>query len=316
MKSFLLLFSLLTFHGFSQSPEKVIVAKQDSFFLYVNDGESTELFYYKMVPKKLIKGALVILPGMGESVESVMEQISWDEAAVKEGYLVLFPSFNFGQHFSEPTFQFLDTIFQQVMDEYDISSNEFVIGGLSLGGSTALSYAETSVKDSSTLVVPKAVFGLDPPVDEARLYNYCLREIDRNFSEGGVGEAKFLIDWFNRKYGGSPTEVPESYVETSIYSYGAENGGNAQYLKDIPVQLYSDLNVDWLLNERHRDLYDWNGSDLVAMVNDLKMMGNDQANVTISHCKGIRPNGKVHPHSWSIVDEKSFMQWLLQLENN
>ena len=36
----------------------------------------------------------------------------------------------------------------------------------------------------------------------------------------------------------------------------------------------SSLNLYDLLNERKRDLYDWNGADIVAFVNQLKINGN------------------------------------------
>jgi hypothetical protein len=49
--------------------------------------------------------------------------------------------------------------------------------------------------------------------------------------------------------------------------------------------MYTDFDVEWLMKERHRDLYDWNGTDIIAMVNRLKIMGNEDANVIISYGK-------------------------------
>ena len=92
-----------------------------------------------------------------------------------------------------------------------------------------------------------------------------------------------------------------------------ENGGNAKYLKDMPIRMYTDLDVEWLLNERHRDLYDWNGTDIVAMINQLKVLGNTDANVKISQGKGIRLDGTRHPHSWSILDTKDCIDWIVKL---
>jgi hypothetical protein len=39
-------------------------------------------------------------------------------------------------------------------------------------------------------------------------------------------------------YGGSPEKIPEKYIENSIYSYGAKDGGNAKYLKKMPLHVY------------------------------------------------------------------------------
>ena len=81
----------------------------------------------------------------------------------------------------------------------------------------------------------------------------------------------------------------------------------------MPVRLYTDLDVNYLLNERHRSAYDWNGIDIIAMINDLKMMGNPDANVIVSMGKGKRLDGSRHPHSWSILDTTDCMLWILDL---
>ena len=78
----------------------------------------------------------------------------------------------------------------------------------------------------------------------------------------------------------------------------------------------TDLDVNWLMNERRRDLYDWNGTDIVAMINDLKLMGNKDANVIITMGKGIKLDGTKHPHSWSIMENKDCFNWIEKLMKN
>jgi hypothetical protein len=80
--------------------------------------------------------------------------------------------------------------------------------------------------------------------------------------------------------------------------------------------MYTDLDVNWLMNERRRDLYDWNGTDIVAMINDLKLMGNKDANVIITMGKGIKLNGIKHPHSWTIMDNQDCFNWIEKLIKN
>jgi hypothetical protein len=87
-------------------------------------------------------------------------------------------------------------------------------------------------------------------------------------------------------------------------------------LKDIPIRIYTDLDLEYLLNDRHRDLYDWNGTDLVAMINQLKILGNIDANILISQGKGVRLNGMRTSHSWSILDNGDCLVWILSLLKN
>jgi hypothetical protein len=310
----LFVFFLVVNISTGQDFERILISETDSSRLYVNDGESNELYYLQVIPKTKIKGAIVIFPSGGETTEDLIKQIDLPQMAYKNGIVTIIPSINWGTENRAVEIEILNKIFKKAVNEHNIPKENFVLGGLSNGGMISLTYAEQAVKEKgSTYLVPKGIFGLDVPVDKTHLYEYCQREIKRNFSRAGVNEARWLINRFNQIYGGSPQEFPERYFEASIYSNGVENGGNANFLKEMPIRMYTDLDVDWLVNQRRRDLYDWNGTDIVAMINDLKLMGNEDANVIITMGKGVRLDGRKHPHSWSIMDNQDCMDWVLKL---
>ncbi|PHR44649.1 MAG: hypothetical protein COA32_14755 [Fluviicola sp.] len=292
------------------------ISSEDPYNFYINDNDSTNLFYYKMVPKEQPIGVLTILPSGGESIESMLSQITLHEEALKNNFLVIFPSYNWGTIQQIPEIDFFDTIFKQVVEEHNVSKDNFIFCGLSNGAMISLTYGLRATRDSSTYLVPKGIIGLDPPLDLTRFYRYCEREIKRDASEAGVAEAKWIKSVYEQVYGGSPDSVPMRYQEASVFTYGAEKGGNAQYFNDIAIRMHSDLNVDFLINERNRDLYDWNGSDIVAFVNQLKLNGHKQAEVVITKNKGRRPDGSLHPHSWSIIETDATIEWMLKLLDN
>jgi len=297
-----------------QDFEKVIISKSDTSNLYINDGESSELYYLKLIPKGKINGVIVILPSGGETTEDLLKQITIPKLAFDQGIATIIPSINWGTEDRKAEIETLDKIFKEISTQHQIPKENFILGGLSNGGMISLTYAKLSKKEERiTFVIPKGVFGLDVPLDKAHFYEYCEREIKRNFSEVGVNEARWIMNNYNEIYGGSPTEFPQKYIEASIYSNGVESGGNAKYLKDIPIRMYTDLDVNWLMNERRRDLYDWNGTDIVAMINDLKLMGNKDASVIITMGKGLKLDGTKHPHSWSIMDNQDCFDWILNL---
>ncbi len=305
---------LLTTICKGQNFERILISETDTANLYINDGQSNELYYLQLVPTTKIKGAIVILPSGGESTADLIKQIDLPELAFKNGVVTIIPSINWGTENKAIEIRILDKIFKEAIKKYHIPKENIVLGGLSNGGMISLAYAQQAVKEKgSTFLIPKGIFGLDVPLDKTHFYEYCQREIKRNFSEAGMNEARWLMNRFNQIYGGSPEEYPNRYVEASLYSNGAENGGNAKYLKEIPIRMYTDLDVEWLMNQRRRDLYDWNGTDIVAMINDLKLMGNKDANVIITMGKGVRLDGKKHPHSWSIMDNQDCMDWILKL---
>lgn len=295
------------------SAQKIIIQGTDPHNLYVNDGDSTLLFYHKIVPKNTPIGVLVLLPGAGERIEEVMQSITLHRLAVESGILVVFPSINFGTNKMIYEHQLLDKILKQVCSEHKIDKNKVILGGFSGGGMVSLTYTEKANREpNATFLKPKAVFGIDPPLDYAHLWNHCVNDIERNVSDVAVNESKWIMAEYTKEFGGSPQKFSKNYIKYSIYSHGVKNGGNAQYLKNTPVRLYTEPDILWQIENRSRDFYDLNCVDISAMINRLRLMGNKNAELIVTHDKGYRPDGRRHPHSWSIMDSQDCLSWVLK----
>lgn len=315
MKSILIVLIIVfgSLVGRSQDYERIVMSTQDSNHFYFGDGESTDLFYDVLKPKNKPVGVLVIFPSGGQLVENLEKEISLPQNAIEQNMLVVIPSFNWGTFQRIPDIEFLNEVFKNVCEKYHVSKDHFVFCGLSNGGMVSLTYAIHAEKFQSTYLKPIGVIGLDPFLDNARFYRYCEREVKRGFSEAGVAESKFFLNVYNQIYGGPPDEYPEAYMEASTYSFGAPKGGNTQFLNDVGILMFSDLNTDFLINQRRRDLYDWNGIDIVSFVNQLKINGNPNASVIISQNQGKRMDGTANPHSWSILQDDVVMKWINDL---
>lgn len=310
----LVLFLLASQITFAQSLDKVIVTTTDPDNLYMaSDVDSNSLFYLKLVPVDKPKGVLVILPGAFELVRMIPSQITLHKLAVDNNLIVVFPSLNYGISNHDKEHKFLDVVFKQISEQYNVPKDKFILGGFSGGGMIALSYTEKANRDkNSTYLVPKAVFGIDPPLDYAHLWNHAERDVERNFSDVAVQEGKWIMDTYKRAFGGSPDEFKDNYVKHSIYSHSEKNGGNAQYLKNTPILIYTEPDVIWQMENRRRDAYDMNSTDISAMINLLKLQGNEDATMITTQNKGVRQGGAKHPHSWSIMDSEESMAWVLK----
>jgi hypothetical protein len=284
--------------SFAQKPEKVAI-------------DSTH-YYFKLVPKSKPVGVIIILHGGAEDAEGVMNQITLDEVAVKNNFIVVFPNMEDDDFEMTLSQRLLDIIAKQVVDKHKVSKDRIILGGLSGGGMQTITYTERAIRDKNTYFTPKAIFALDPPLDYENMYYRCQREVERNFSEVGVTEAKMLLAEMEKNLGGTPETAREEYLKNSMFSYRQKDGGNAKYLLAIPIRIYSEPGVEWQLKNRHRDLYDLNCADISAMINLLQLNGNKRADLVVTHDKGVRPNGMKHPHSWSIMDSKSCMTWILK----
>jgi hypothetical protein len=294
--------------------EKNNVAINDTTDLFINDKQSKLLFYYALAPKEKIKGVLVILSSSGETPEEVFNNnIKLTESACDSNLLVIIPSVNNHVCLDKVVREFLNTVFYNAIEKYKAPKDKIIIGGLSLGGMISLRYTEQAYEgNNNTAVIPKAVFGVDPPVDLSTLYYQFQRDIERNFSQGAIQEAKFLQQELEKLLGGSPKQYPEKYIQYSMYSRTEKDGGNTKFLKNVPIRIYSDPDIDWQMKNRHRDYYDMNAPDQTAMINQLNQLGNDKAEFVNALGKGYRLDGKRHPHSWSIVEATSCLTWILK----
>jgi len=274
--------------------------------------KNPEDYFVKITPKNNPTAILFLFHGGGETPEDVLKQIELPQLAIKNNFLVILPHFSNDTTKMEEETYFINQLAIKLMDEYAISKDRIILGGFSGGGMLSITFTERAVRDKKSAFIPKAVFAIDTPLDFEQMYQRSQREIKRNFSEIGVSEANWVIDDFNKTFGGTPLEVPDEYEKYSMFTYRKEDGGNAKYLLDIPIRIYTEPGIEWQLENRHRDLYDLNCTNISAMINLLQLNGNKNAEAIITFNKGKRLDGSKHPHSWSIMDSKDTMNWILK----
>jgi len=137
--------------------------------------------------------------------------------------------------------------------------------------------------------------------------------IQRNQPSPMLDEAREVTWVLHNILGGAPDEVPETYARVSPVTAFAKQGGNLKYLREIPIRMYTEPDVlFWLEHVTH--LYSLNSLDVIYAINELKAMGNQQAELIVTSGNGYRPDlgGIRMPHAWSIVDEPDLANWIEQ----
>jgi hypothetical protein len=190
------------------------------------------------------------------------------------------------------------------MKKYQVPAGKLIIGGHSIGGHQAMMYAEKSMMPGATAVKPAAVFGVDPPLDMKHLYNGSRRPNTKSL------DAAYILASFNALYGGPPEKFPAVYEAASSFYRDAADGGNAQYLRNIPVHLYCDPDVNWFITERNTPVEWTNLADLSACIVTLRTLGNQQAQLVTNLGKGYRTDGSRYPHAISQVQTPEFLGWV------
>lgn len=304
MKQLFFLFILIT--------NIVDVHSQNPTKRYYGKGENQ--YYLALEPKsKEIKGAIVLLPGFGQSPESIFPESKIPNVAFAHSILTIEIAAGSKLYADAQVVNNLNQAMNHAMETYNLSPTQFVIGGFSAGGTVALRYAEYAYEDGNhTTILPQGVFTVDSPVDLFEIWKYFERELEKGFSETGTGEAQYVSDLMSKEIG-TPDKNQSTYNQLTPFNVNMEESGNEQYLKNIGVRVYHDIDVAWQLKNRRRSLYDTNALPASELINRLMLMGNDRAEFMQAKQPGVRSNGERHTHSWSIVDEMDLVLWAEEL---
>jgi hypothetical protein len=282
--------------------------------IYLNPKDSLSDYFIAFKPQGQTKGLLLLLTSFGETPQIASNETNIQTEASREGYLTVFASLQLGTQ----TF-FIDNLSQSNLDQlipniqkrYKLTDKPFYLGGFSLGGSGVVKYAERA-NSRSDLPRPKAIFAVDPPLDFERMY-YSLEYAVRNSNvEISKREADFFIKRFQSEFQSVPQLDNKTFQTISPYSYSDTSQKNIKSLVNCPIMLISEPDIIWQMNERNRSLYDLNALDCSLAINALRLLGNQKAQLVLTTGKGYRKlTGKRNPHSWSILDPKKTIKWLI-----
>lgn len=210
----------------------------------------------------------------------------------------------------------LEKYLMEAIDTYHIPKDKLLFCGMSLEGTRALKmtiFAHSEVSEYH--ILPAALVICDAPLDMIRFHRSMEKAEKINSHPAAVNEGKWVSAYLEKNMKGLPAEQIENYLVYSPYSYQAGGDRYLNFFIGIPIRAYTEPDVNWWMETRRKDYYDMNTIDLAAFINDLNILGNDQAQLITTINKGYYPDGAKHPHSWSIVDEKEMVDWFLKLIN-
>ncbi|MBS1598710.1 MAG: hypothetical protein JST75_10845 [Bacteroidetes bacterium] len=270
-------------------------------------------FGYYTVIKPLtpnIQGAVVLLDGFGGNADGFLRETRIHSVACTNSLLTIcFPT---GMHLyaDKSIIDLMNRALSEIIVEFKLRKDQFAIGGMSVGGTIALRYAELcKEKPAEFPIAPKAVFDVDSPLD---LINFCEMS-DKDLRQNGdmpwTNEARMVLDKLKNEIGDYKTDI-KKYNEVSPFYKDAKEPGNEKFLKDVAFRTYHDVDVNWHIQNRRHSIYNTNMLNGSELVNRLVIMGNHEAEFVSSKIEGRRNNGTRHPHSWNIVDEPELVSWI------
>jgi hypothetical protein len=207
----------------------------------------------------------------------------------------------------------IEEYIHKVIETYNIPDSNTLYCGMSLEGTRALKLAKFSKSENSKFhLSPKAIAICDAPLDMVRFHKAMIRAKELKYTPITANEGNWVSGCLESNLGGTPTDTLVAYINYSPYSYSTIGNEYLSVFKSISIRAYTEPDVNWWIDTRRKDYYSMNSLDLAGLVNELKILGNNSAELIITHDKGYYDDGSRHPHNWNIVDEKELIDWFLR----
>jgi hypothetical protein len=275
-----------------------------------NQKDSTNSYYLVIKPKSdSIAGALVLFSGFGQKAESIFPETKLDSVAYANNILTIAVAGG-NKLYADSTVQSkLTAVFKDIIKNYKINPDRFVLGGYSAGGMIVLRYVELCNEFPDKFPIkPKGVFMVDSPIDIFAIWDDLEESAKNKYSAMAVEEAERAMKFIKDDYGVPRENIP-IYSKLTSFSMDKKYGENEIYLKNTAVRAYHDVDIPWRLINRNQTVRESNYLVTSELINRLLLMGNKKAEFMQSYQTGYRANGQRHPHSWSIVDAVECIQW-------
>ena len=275
-------------------------------------GKAAKRVFYQLEPfTPTARGLLVLLPGLGEPARDVLRATHLAQRAAQRGFVVLVPGLNNRISLDAASARFLDDAIATVVRQRPAVARQLIIGGFSAGGQLAFAYAEGLVRDSAQRPWRvRAVLGVDPPLELTTHWQRAQLHVDQHDCTPFLVYDQGTLDRLTHELGGSPAQFPARYRAVSAFTRADPAGGNAQWLRNVPVRLYSEPDLAfWQATCPVYQPEDMNAYGATALVAYLQNLGNQHARFLSTTGKGFTGKQRM-PHSWSIVDAVECADWL------
>lgn len=201
---------------------------------------------------------------------------------------------------------------QEVVDANGLRHTPVYFAGLSLGGTRALKLAIFLEQHRHEYWLrPAAAAVVDAPLDMARLWHAEQRAAQDAFHPAAADEGRWVTYLLETNLGGTPRHRHWRYAAYAPLTASEPHGGNAAYLRDLPLRAYHEPDVNWWIEHRRKSYYSMNSIDLAALVSQLRLLGNHAAELITTHHRREGYADGASPHTWSIVDNEQLIDWFL-----
>ena len=202
-------------------------------------------------------------------------------------------------------------IVSTIFKEHNLPTNNVYFGGFSSGGNVAMLISNYLLSLEENEINPKGVFIVDSPIDLAQLYRNAIYYSENSSTESLKNEGQWIVQSFDQQLG-NPDSIIVYYERNSVYTSQTDNIDNISQLKNAKLRLYTEPDTTWWREYGNAGYEQINAYQLTNLNQSLEKKGFQDVDLITTEYKGYRSNGSRHPHSWSIVDVKELVEWIVE----
>ncbi len=267
--------------------------------------------YTVVTPPGKAKGLIVFIPGFTETSESFLDDVTIHEIGYKYGLTTLVMPFGSKLFADKEAIQMLNEALTKVMSDHDIPKNKVVFGGLSVGGSIALRYAEFCKNYAQDYPAnPQGIFLIDSPVDLSMMYQTYSNQLNSSEANSSMNHALQYKNLLERDLKGSPDINPQNYRDYSPFTLNDADGGNIKVLKNTAIRSYHGMDFMQHLYDHQLGFMSLHSTVASEMIAQLMRMGNTEAELILTRCDHdveIEDASNV----FRSIDELDLLIWIL-----
>lgn len=301
----LLVFSIAVSCKQNKQDKKQVTSEGIKFTEIIKD----EYELYK--PNTKIKAVLILFGGYPEKADDLKREFPILDIARENSIAVLLSNFNQKLWLEESEKYELAKKLQSIIIENQLPTDNIIIGGFSSGGVVSLLISDFIAGMKQFYIDPKGVFIVDSPIDLEALYKSSEKNIERNFSEPSIQESTWLLETLGSNFG-NPKDSIGKYEKYAVFTNSTDNTSNLKKLKGTKIRLYTEPDTLWWQENRMADYEQMNAFYIKRLYDILIQKEYERVEYIPTTDKGYRANGERHPHSWSIIDKKDLINWILK----
>lgn len=312
----LIFFVFLTVSNFGQNVveeyslpknDSLRIGKQDSDFLkFISMGFTLSL------PEngKPTSGVIIILEDSQFDNKNKRAKQLYSQSNIN-GYAVLSVSTEIPLdfYFSENSALTSQSVIKKVFDNYKLPNKNIFFIGVGLSGHRAMKYIEFMKKNNYDFQLNiKGIVLCNTPLDWVSQWNEFKREIRINRND--LWEANFLTYMLETHLNGTPKNNIEAYYKFSSYSYSDEKNENINYYKNYAFRAYIDPAIKYWLEKKGKTMYDSNSPDMVGLLAELKLAGNENTELIVLQPDDNKSEKKNPDSTWNSIDKSELLTWI------